>query len=582
MSFKTLFSRIEAGDNAPMKTAVARKGVPMSLLAFLFMVATIALSACLKSPMGTAPQDGSADTPWPNDVVPPEPDTSADASATSQPDTSAFPDTSNASQPDPRQTPDARTLRPPGSGALADLGTHYQPETNVAVDAKADAGNLGRLEVGGGEAGGVVNEEVGSSGNAVLNLTPSSVTFGTVDLGKSVSGAVVVANVGTARSGILVVIPGTGLAVTGCSGVLLPETSCTLIFTATPTALGPFASSISITANPGTSSPLLILVTGAVVQSGQFSVTPTTIDLGTIVVGALAPLQTITIATQSALADLTVERSGTDVKIDAATTCTSTLAAGVTCAVVVNFSASSAGSKSDSIVISAGGKTVVVPITATVVNFAKLVISPSTATFATQVGVTSSSIIFGVANAGDIATGAITASITGANAADFTISANSCLMLAPLSGCSISVVFAPGSTSAATETATLIVQDGGAGASAVRAALSGSVYSSPALAITSDRSDLGAVPIGTTGTATVFTVTNSGDTTTGALAVSVSGPEFVIIGDTCTGVSLAKGASCTVSLALKPITLGAKAAILKVAGTSGAAAVKSVTGSGIS
>ncbi len=128
----------------------------------------------------------------------------------------------------------------------------------------------------------------------------------------------------------------------------------------------------------------------------------------------------------------------------------------------------------------------------------------------------------------------------------------------------------------------LTVQDNGVGASAARAALSGSVYSSPALAITSDRSDLGEVPIGTTGNATVFTVTNSGDTASGTLAASVSGPEFVIIGDTCTGGSLAKGASCTVSLALKPITLGAKAAILEVAGTSGAAAVKSVTGSGIS
>jgi len=565
-----------------MKTAVARKGVPMSFLAFLFMVATIALSACLKSPMGTAPQDGSADTPRPNDVVPPEPDTSADASATSQPDTSAFPDTSNASQPDPSQTPDARTLSPPDSGALADLGTHYQPETNVAVDAKADAGNLGRLEVGGGEAGGVVNEEVGSSGNAVLNLTPSSVTFGTVDLGKSVSGAVVVANVGTARSGSLVVNPGVGLTVTGCSSVLLPETSCTLIFTATPTALGPFASSISVTANPGTSSPLLILVTGTVVQAGQFSVAPGTIDLGTIVVGALAPKQTITIATQSALADLAVLSSGPDVKIDATTTCTSTLAAGVTCVVVVNFSASTTGSKSDSIVISAGGRTVTVPITATVVNFAKLVISPSTAAFATTVGVTSSSITFAVANSGDLATGALTASITGAHAADFAILANSCGMLAPLSACSISVVFAPSYTSAAAETATLTVQDGGVGASAVKAALSGSVYSSPALAITSDRSDLGAVPIGTTGTATVFTVTNSGDTASGTLAASVSGPEFVIIGDTCTGVSLVKGTSCTVSLALKPTVLGAKSATLKVASNSGTAAVKSITGSGTS
>ena len=113
-------------------------------------------------------------------------------------------------------------------------------------------------------------------------------------------------------------------------------------------------------------------------------------------------------------------------------------------------------------------------------------------------------------------------------------------------------------------------------------ALDGSVCSSPWLVITSAQSDLGTVPVGATGTATAFTVTNSGCAASGTLAVSVSSPEFVIADDTCTGASLAEGGSCAVTLSLKPATIGAKAAVLEVTNSSGNPAVKTVTGAGVS
>jgi hypothetical protein len=113
-------------------------------------------------------------------------------------------------------------------------------------------------------------------------------------------------------------------------------------------------------------------------------------------------------------------------------------------------------------------------------------------------------------------------------------------------------------------------------------ALDGSGGSSPWLAILSAQSDLGAVPVGATGAATVFTVANDGCAASGTLAVSVSSTEFVIAGDTCTGASLAGGGSCTVALSLMPATIGAKAAVLEVTNSSGNPAVKSVTGAGVS
>jgi hypothetical protein len=322
-----------------------------------------------------------------------------------------------------------------------------------------------------------------------------------------------------------------------------------------------------------------------VILPGQFTVSPAAINLGTIPVGVLAPPQTITVSALSLLTDLSATLSGPDVTRDVASTCLSTLPADTTCTVVVRFMPTSAGSKRDSIIISAGGfngTMVVVPITATVVNSAKLVVTPTTAAFATAVNIASSPITIGVGNAGDTATGALIATITGPYAADFTIATSTCILLAPLNTCAIAVVFTPRATSAVPKTANLTVRDTGADASTAIVALTGTAYSGPSLAITSAKSDLGTVPVGTTGAATAFTVTNTGDLATGPLTVSASSAEFVISGNTCAGFSLAPQGSCTVSLALKPTSIGVKAAVLTVSGTTGVPAIKQIAGTGIS
>jgi hypothetical protein len=159
---------------------------------------------------------------------------------------------------------------------------------------------------------------------------------------------------------------------------------------------------------------------------------------------------------------------------------------------------------------------------------------------------------------------------------------NTCALLAPLNICAIAIVFTPRATSAAPKTASLTVRDFGADASTAIVALTGTAYSGPSLHITSAKSDLGTVPVGTTGAATAFTVTNTGDVATGTLTVSASSAEFVISGNTCAGFSLAPQGSCTVSLALKPTSIGVKAAALTVSGTTGVPAIKQIAGTGIS
>jgi hypothetical protein len=130
------------------------------------------------------------------------------------------------------------------------------------------------------------------------------------------------------------------------------------------------------------------------------------------------------------------------------------------------------------------------------------------------------------------------------------------------------------------ETATLTVTEAGSGSS-VSVGLSGTSCSCDSLFITPVTSDLGTVLVGTTGPATVFTLTNTGSYDTGVLTALISSTEFTITNDTCTGVALvAKTGSCTVSVALRPMTVGAKTATLKVNDPEGTPAVRNLTGVG--
>ena len=431
---------------------------------------------------------------------------------------------------------------------------------------------------------GVAPGEVGAA-TAALVVDKSTVNLGPLDLNMTGVGTLTVTNVGKVTSGAVIVSASSGVYVAGCDGALAAFASCTLTIKVTSTAAGAFSGTVSISANPGTIAPTVVAVTASIACEGVFSAYPSVIDLGNLFVGIPAPKQTITVTTPCALSDLGVTQSGPDISVDkAASTCTAALAAGASCTVVVNFIAASAGSKSDGIVISAGGaggKVVSVPITAVAQNTAKLVISPSAAAFAAAIGTTSSPIVFGVANAGDVATGALSVAMTGANAADFTMT-STCMILAPLAACTVSVAWKPVALSATAANATLTVADLGVGASTVSVALTGTAYSNDPLAITSTTSDLGTVLLGTTGPSTVFTLTNSGNAATGALAITVSSTEFIVTSDTCTGSSIAEGSGCTIAIALKPTTVGAKSAVLTVTGTSGNPVVKAFTGTGIS
>ena len=418
--------------------------------------------------------------------------------------------------------------------------------------------------------------------SAALNVTPSNgVNLGSIDLGSTGTATVIVTNTGTAASGALTVVGSAGITTTGCTGALAAHANCTMIITAAPTAIGGINGTVSVSANPGAITPLLISITGTVVQGGVFNVSPATIDLGSVLVGAPATKQTITVSALVALSDLAVAVNGADITKDATSTCTAAVAVGTPCTVVVSFVAASNGARSNSVVISAKGVTKTVPITANAQNPAKLVISPSSPqALVATVGQPSAPVVFGVSNSGDLPAGPLTVAITGTNKADFAATPSAgCTLIAPLgTACTITVVFTPAAVSATAESATLTLTDTGTGASTVSVALSGTAYAASLLTISPAASDLGSVLVGATGTVTTFTVTNTGGTASGALTVAISTAEIVNANDTCSGTSLAPAGTCTIGLELKPTSGGAKNGTLSVVGADGKAALKPLTG----
>jgi hypothetical protein len=134
---------------------------------------------------------------------------------------------------------------------------------------------------------------------------------------------------------------------------------------------------------------------------------------------------------------------------------------------------------------------------------------------------------------------------------------NTCLGLDPLAGCTLSIVCNPGSVNAgAARIASLVVTDTGTEGLSLVVDLVDSEHATSDLSIYPTTTEMFSALVGTTSTATVFTVVNHGAGPSDALGVSTSSIEFLVANDTCSGTTLTQEGSCTFSLAFKPATAG--------------------------
>jgi len=304
------------------------------------------------------------------------------------------------------------------------------------------------------------------------------------------------------------------------------------------------------------------------------TLSPTSLTFAATTVGATSAAQVVTVKnTGTAALTLTSETlTGTNTSsfIISAKTCTTSLAAGASCTVSVEFKPAAAGTLTANLSIAdnATGSPQTVKLTGSGTAAALTVsVSPATLTFAsTAVGATTAAQAVTIKNTGTSTVTLTSETLTGTNATSFVKSATTCgASLAASASCTVSIEFKPASAGA--KTASLSVADNATG-SPQTVALSGT-GTAATLTVTLSPTTLtfASTVVGATTAAQVVTIKNTSTaavTLTSETLTGTNATSFVKSATTCT-TSLAAAASCTVSIEFKPTVAGSLTASLSVA-----------------
>jgi len=431
------------------------------------------------------------------------------------------------------------------------------PSIDGHGEGSADSANIDRQSEGGVDSPSIdATDAVLAFGpdtgpRSALTVTPPSLDFGTVEVRQSSPASVVTITSAGAPIAISPTVTGDGFAIvsTTCGAA---TASCTIGLKFAPACPG-VASGVLTTAPDVT-----VSLRGVGTVPDWFTVTAPAVP-ATLLVNQSIPVS-VTVTTSQA--DLSCQPSGYDLTPDPLhTTCSQTIAPNTPCVYAYTFKATQPGARSEGIVCSSGGFVKIAPVTLTVVTGPELVIAPNPGEFSAVVGSTSAALTFSLTNSGDSATGFLTTKLVGPAADEFAIVDNECAgPLASRSTCTIQVVFKP--TTAGPRVATLTVTDDAASSTPATVALFGGERGAM-LSITGPP-NLGWVWVGRAGTASTYTITNTGQTATGSLTVTGSDPEFAVGRDLCSSVSLAPGKTCTLDVTFVPTSEGDKVAMLGV------------------
>src|SRR5262249_49219795 len=197
-------------------------------------------------------------------------------------------------------------------------------------------------------------------------------------------------------------------------------------------------------------------------------------------------------------------------------------------------------------------------------------LSPTTLTYAAQAtGTTSAPQTVTATNTGNASLTISSTALGGANAADYLKATDGCsgVTLAAGGSCRVSASFSP--ISAGTRTATMAFTDNAPNSpQSVSISGTGSTpppASGPAVTFTPTSLTFGAQAIGTTSAAQSVTVANTGNTPLFINSAATRGAnplDFTEVNDGCSGLTLAAGTSCSVSINFSPTATGTRSGTL--------------------
>nr|BDT28791.1 hypothetical protein BHI3_22570 [Bacteriovorax sp. HI3] len=259
------------------------------------------------------------------------------------------------------------------------------------------------------------------------------------------------------------------------------------------------------------------------------------------------------------------------------------IGAGGNCSVEVTFSPLTSNGKNATLERTCtNGGTLSASLTGTG-NSPLLAISPSNSNFGSvNVGQTSAAQTLTITNSGNQnASGCSVPSITGADAAQFSVHSTTCSTgsIETGSSCAVDVKFSPTSRSIKEANIQLTCTTGGN----VTASLNGKGIGAE-LAISPSSHNFGNILVGQTSSAQTFTVTNNGDGNaigcTAPILTGTNSNNFAVSNINCSDSALTPGGTCDIEVSFSPLSTLAKNATLQFACSSGGTMTANVSGTG--
>ena len=368
----------------------------------------------------------------------------------------------------------------------------------------------------------------------------------------------------------------TSSGATNCSGgiVLSPGSGCVVAVSFEPTTTGGISGSLTVTTNSlnNVNNQLMVGLsgTGLAGSAAALSLNPSSLSFSAQVIGTTSTAQVVNLSNSggSSLSISAISMSGAQASdFQLSSTCGTSLAAGASCTVSVNFTPTAAGTRSATLLIadSATNSPQSLAVSGTAVTPpAALSLNPSSLSFSAQViGTTSTAQVVNLSNSGGSSLSISAISMSGAQAGDFPLSSTCGTSLAAGASCTVSVRFTP--TAAGTRSATLLIADSAAN-SPQSLAVSGTAVTPPAaLSLNPSSLSFSAQVIGSTSTAQVVNLSNSGGSAARIKTISLEGPDAqdFQISTTCRATLAAK-ASCHISVIFIPKVANKRTATLVV------------------
>lgn len=439
------------------------------------------------------------------------------------------------------------------AGARCDVGIVFKPN--------AMGMRTGSVSI----AAGAMTLSATLSGNGTSSFAPvfAPAALAFVDTRLNMTSAavqVVLTNNGLVSGTIGVpVVSGADFAFAGttCGATLSANASCTVSVMFSPSAVGARTGTLTMTSSAGV---LTLPLSGNGVGiflpflSARALVFPDTALKTTS-----APL-VVTVTNAGTIAGNVASPATTSDFQASSNGCSKLLAPGATCTFGLVFKPSALGARVGGFQIS----TDIGPLAGTVqgngTGVFTPVVSPLSVTFAdTKVGTTTASLQVKVTNSGALVGPLGVPSINGD---DFSIAANTCgAVLSAGASCAVDIAFKPMAVGA--RSGTLSVNAGGTVLSSV---LSGNGTATAGFAPSLSPSTVvfPGTALGSTSAAVTLMLSNGGSSPGSVGTPVISGADFVMVSNAC-GATLAAGASCSVTVAFKPATAGARSGSIAVA-----------------